>query len=175
VSDYEMADSLLVDRDDQHRAMGNLTRHRILGLLLDRAMTVTQLAEALGVLKGSASFHVRTLERAGLVREVRTRKVRGVTERYYGRVARAYELDSPDAPDVDAGGLLLRTVAAQRERVRDSAATDTVSTVRARLDPARAAEFRTRVEALLVDFRAASADGPAYSLTVAYFRTEPEA
>lgn len=173
--DYELADSLLVVREDQHRAMGNLTRHRILGLLLDRAMTVTQLADALGVLKGSVSFHVRTLERAGLVREIRTRKVRGVTERYVGRTARSYELDSPDAPDASAGALVLRTLAAERQRsAGEPVATDTIASARARLDPARAAEFREQVEALLAEFRAASATGPAYRLAVAYFRTEPE-
>ena len=171
--DYELADSLRVDSQDQHRALGNLTRYRILGLLLDRAMTASQLAESLGVLKGSVSFHVRTLERAGLIREVRNRRVRGVTERYFGRTARTYDMDGPEAPDADAGALILRTVAAERQRIRRPAAsTDTVSTARARLDPDRAAEFRTRLEELMAAFRTASADGPAYLLTVAYFATD---
>ncbi|WP_405606762.1 helix-turn-helix domain-containing protein [Streptomyces sp. NBC_00076] len=41
--------------------------------------TITQIAERVGLAKGSSSYHVRLLERAGLVKVVRTRKVRGVT------------------------------------------------------------------------------------------------
>jgi len=171
--DYELADELRVDSQEQHRALGNLTRHRILGLLLDRAMTASQLAEALGVLKGSVSFHVRVLERAGLIREVRTRKVRGVLERYYGRTARRFELEAPDAPGT-AGPMMLRTVAAELERVGSGAApTDITVTTRARLDPERAAEFQDRLTALLEDFRAASGTGPGYTLGVTYFRSGP--
>ncbi|MET9134995.1 helix-turn-helix domain-containing protein [Streptomyces antibioticus] len=44
--------------------------------------TITQSAEKVGLAKGSYSYHVRLLERAGLVKVVRTRKVRGVTERH---------------------------------------------------------------------------------------------
>lgn len=171
--DYELADELRVDSQEQHRALGNLARHRILGLLLDRAMTGAQLAEALGVLKGSVSFHLRTLERAGLVREVRTRKVRGVVERYYGRTARRFELDAPDAPS-SAAPMMMRTVAAELERVGvPGTPTDMTVTTRARLTPERAAEFRERLGALVEEFRAASGEGPAYTLGLAYFRTGP--
>src|SRR5215212_392623 len=146
--DYELADTLVVDSAEQPRALGNLTRHRILGLLLDRAMTVAQLAEALGVLKGSVSFHLRTLERAGLVRVVRTRPVRGVTERYYGRTARRFDLDRPGS-DVNGTPMLLRTVADEAERVGDAAPTNLTTLTRARLDPERAAHFRDRLTALI--------------------------
>ncbi|MFL6129736.1 MAG: ArsR family transcriptional regulator [Mycobacteriales bacterium] len=174
--DYELEDTLVVDSAEQHRALGNLTRHRILGLLLDRAMTGAQLAEALDVLKGSVSFHLRALERAGLVRVVRTRPVRGVTERYYGRTARRYELDRPGS-DVDAGPMLLRTVADEAERVGPAGSpTDMITTTRARLDPAGAADFRDRLGALVEEFRAAPGPAtPAYTLAVAFFRSEPEA
>ncbi len=35
--DYEIAEMLRVSSAEQHRALGNVTRGRILGLLLDRA------------------------------------------------------------------------------------------------------------------------------------------
>ena len=168
--DYELAEQLVVDSAEQHRALGNLTRHRILGLLLDRAMTGAQLAEALGVLKGSVSFHLRTLERAGLVRVVRTRPVRGVTERY-----RRFELDRPGS-EVNAGPMLLRTVAGEAERAGSTPApTDLTTLTRARLDPERAAHFQARLTALIDDFTAEPAsDEAAYTLAVAFFRAEPE-
>jgi len=175
--DYELDDWMDASSPEQHRAFGNLTRHRILGLLLDRAMTGAQLAEALGVLKGSASFHLRVLERAGLVRVVRTRKVRGVEERYYGRTARRYELDPPGGPDREVG-LVLRTVADEMERAAAAGLADRdldlATTTRARLDPERAGEFRRRLAALAEEFRSQPASNqPAYTLAVAFFRAEP--
>lgn len=173
--DYELAETLVVDSAEQHRALGNLTRHRILGLLLDRAMTGAQLADALGVLKGSVSFHLRTLESAGLVRVVRTRPVRGVTERYYGRTARRYDLDRPGGDDGSGTPMLLRTVADEAERVGDAAPTNLTTLTRARLDPERAAHFQHRLTALIEEFRTEPAsDEAAYTLAVAYFRSEPE-
>ena len=173
--DYELADALEVGSADQHRAFGNVTRHRILGLLLDRAMTGAQLAEALDVLKGSVSFHLRVLERTGLVRVVRTRQVRGVTERYWGRTARRFELDDPAAPSPAAGSMMLRTVAAELERIGpDTAPTDIVTVTRARLDGQRAAEFADRLSALQEEFRGQPApDQPAFTLALAFFRSEP--
>ena len=171
--DYELADELLVDSQEQHRALGNLTRYRILSLLLDRAMTASQLAEALGVLKGSVGFHVRVLEGAGLIREVRTRKVRGVVERYYGRTARRFELDRPDSPGT-AAPMMMRTIVAELERIGTPLGpTDFTVSTRARLDPERAAEFRDRLAGLVEEFRDASGTGPAHTLAVAFFRSEP--
>lgn len=64
--------------------------------------TITQIAGRVGLAKGSSSYHARQLERAGLVKVVRTRKARGVTERYYAMAARAIVLPDPGAgqPDV---------------------------------------------------------------------------
>ncbi|GGY83743.1 hypothetical protein GCM10010363_75270 [Streptomyces omiyaensis] len=64
--------------------------------------TVTQLAERVGLAKRSSGYHVRRLERAGLVKVVRTRKTRGVTERHYAMAARSIVLPDPGegGPDV---------------------------------------------------------------------------
>ena len=51
--------------------------------------------------KGTVGHHLKVLETAGLVRVVRTRQVRALTEKYYGRVARLFELKGVDD---DAGG-----------------------------------------------------------------------
>lgn len=69
--------TLHVTTDEQVRAVSNLTRHRIMAVLRFEPATITQIAERVGLAKGSSSYHVRLLERAGLVKVVRTRKVRG--------------------------------------------------------------------------------------------------
>ena len=66
-----------VSTEEQLRAVSNLTRHRIMAVLRFEPATITQIAAQVGLAKGSSSYHVRLLERAGLVKVVRTRKVRG--------------------------------------------------------------------------------------------------
>jgi DNA-binding transcriptional ArsR family regulator len=69
---------------------GHALRTAILGLLHERAATVTELAGAVGRPKGTVAYHVGVLEGAGLVRVVRTRRVRAIQERYFGRTARMF-------------------------------------------------------------------------------------
>lgn len=167
--DYELADRLEVSTDQQLKAFGNLTRHRILGELLDKAATASQLAHALGVHKASASFHLRVLAAAGLVREVRTRQVRGVVERYYGRTARTYDI----LTGADGRSLPLRTALAELATAAPWKH-EIVSTVRVRLPEDRQEELRRRLGALLAELDAAAADSnvgdPQVNLTVAMFR-----
>src|SRR5512132_3329234 len=63
-------------------------RTTILGLLHERAATVTELAVALERPKSTVAHHVKVLSEAGLVQVVRTRRVRAIEERFYGRTAR---------------------------------------------------------------------------------------
>jgi DNA-binding transcriptional ArsR family regulator len=85
-------DLLHVETDQQLHAIGNLTRHRILRVLRDGPATVTQIAARLDIAKGSSNYHVKVLAKAGFVRVVDTRKVRGVTELYYGVVDKVIAL-----------------------------------------------------------------------------------
>ena len=67
----------------------------ILDLVLERAASVTELAAALGKPKSTVAHHVEVLRRAGLLRVVRTRRVRAVTEAFYGRTGRTISVTSP--------------------------------------------------------------------------------
>jgi DNA-binding transcriptional ArsR family regulator len=98
----DLPETFHVTTDEQLRAVSNLTRHRIMAVLRFEPATITQIADRVGLAKGSSSYHVRLLERAGLVKVVRTRKVRGVVERYYAMAARSIELPDPGegGPDV---------------------------------------------------------------------------
>jgi DNA-binding transcriptional ArsR family regulator len=59
-------------------------------VLLERAATVGELAAAVGRPKSSVAYHVGILVDAGMLRVVRTRKVRAIEERFYGRTARIF-------------------------------------------------------------------------------------
>jgi DNA-binding transcriptional ArsR family regulator len=75
---------------EQFSALGDPVRQTILDLLAERAGTTRELAGALGSPVSTVAHHLRVLQGAGLIRVVRTRQVRAMTERYYGRAARSF-------------------------------------------------------------------------------------
>lgn len=88
--DYELADRMALTRPDQVKAIGHPLRTTILQLLHERAATVTELAAAVERPKSTVAHHVDVLTRNGLLQVVRTRKVRAIEERFYGRTARMF-------------------------------------------------------------------------------------
>ena len=94
--DYDADDILVVSETEQLRALADNVRLRIVALLRERAATTTELAESVGLAKGTVAHHLKVLEAAGLVKVVRTRRVRALTESFYGRVARLYVIKSTD-------------------------------------------------------------------------------
>jgi DNA-binding transcriptional ArsR family regulator len=88
--DYELADRLALTQPSQVKALGHPLRNTILGLLHERAATVTELAAAVGRPKSTVAHHVNVLTQAGLVHVVRTRRVRAIDERFHGRTARMF-------------------------------------------------------------------------------------
>ena len=65
------------------KAMSHPLRVRILALLDERAASPVELAGWLGVTLGKTAYHVRTLERIGLIELVRETRVRGAVEHHY--------------------------------------------------------------------------------------------
>lgn len=90
IPDYDLDDLVVVTDPDQLRALADPLRSTILDLLLERAATVTELAQAVGRPKGTVAYHVNLLVDARLLRVVRTRRVRAIEERFYGRTARTF-------------------------------------------------------------------------------------
>ena len=88
IPDYDLDDLVVVTAPEQLRALADPLRGTLLELLLERAATVTELAQAVDRPKSTVAYHVSLLVDAGLLRVVRTRRVRAIDERYYGRVAR---------------------------------------------------------------------------------------
>lgn len=97
--DYELADRVALTTSAQVRAISNPLRNTVLGLLHERAATVTELATAVARPKSTVAHHVKVLAEAGLVRVVRTRRVRAVEERFYGRTARLFYVSTEPGPE----------------------------------------------------------------------------
>lgn len=92
--DYELADEIALDTPARLKALGDPLRHLILDLVLERSMSVTELAERVRRPKGTVAHHVDLLHEVGLLQVTRTRKVRAMEERFYGRTART--INFPD-------------------------------------------------------------------------------
>jgi DNA-binding transcriptional ArsR family regulator len=99
--DYELEATLQLDEPDQYRALFEETRLDIVDLLLERAATIKELADTLTKPKGTIGYHVAVLEQAGLIRVVRTKMVRAIEAKYYGRTARTYLVGDKTAAGFD--------------------------------------------------------------------------
>jgi DNA-binding transcriptional ArsR family regulator len=88
--DYDLADRIALTTPSQVKALSHPLRTTILHLLHERAATVTELAMALERPKSTVAHHVKVLSEAGLLQVVRTRRVRAIEERFYGRTARLF-------------------------------------------------------------------------------------
>jgi len=73
---------------DQLRAIADELRQRIFNALIDQPMTVTQVGQRLDVAPAKIHYHMRELERVGLVHLHETREKGGILEKYYRPVAR---------------------------------------------------------------------------------------
>jgi DNA-binding transcriptional ArsR family regulator len=73
---------------EQVRALADKMRVRIYNLLVQEPMTVTQVGKTLDTAPAKVHYHVRELERVGLVRQVFTREKSGILEKYYRAIAK---------------------------------------------------------------------------------------
>jgi DNA-binding transcriptional ArsR family regulator len=173
--DYELDDVLTLEEPARIRAAADATRMRICALLNQRAASTTELAAALGIPKGTAGHHLKVLERAGLIRVVRTRQVRALTEKYYGRVARLFQLQTVESEQDLRGGaiaaMLLRH-AADEALATGSDEAGEAAVRRVRLTEKDVLRFKRRVLRLFGDFESADdPEGEMHLLSLALFRT----
>src|SRR5579872_2222066 len=152
--DYELADRLALTRPSQVRAIGHPLRTTILGLLHERAATVSELAVALERPKSTVAHHVNVLAEAGLLAVVRTRRVRAIEERFYGRTARMFYVGVEESPE---GGRMPRDFndfeVAARESIPAFIHGKLWGFIRhARISEQRASEFWERMTALVAEF-----------------------
>jgi DNA-binding transcriptional ArsR family regulator len=154
IPDYELDQLLVVTAPDQLRALADPLRGTLLELLLERAATVTEMARAVGRPKSTIAYHVRLLTECGLLRVVRTRRVRAIEERYYGRVARTYYIGALTRPEDKEVVLAVNGVAqAAAESAAAHAADDLRCTlVHARISIEDVREFWAEVQELARQF-----------------------
>ncbi|MEO6126174.1 MAG: winged helix-turn-helix domain-containing protein [Ilumatobacteraceae bacterium] len=90
--DYKLEELRVVTSRKELTAMFHPLRSVMLDLVLERAATVKELAVAVKRPPSTVAYHVGVLRDAGLLQVVRTRKVRSIDERFYGRAARIFSV-----------------------------------------------------------------------------------
>ena len=167
--DYDLASELEVDTPAQLKALGDPLRSTIVDLVLERAMSVTELAERLDRPRGSVAYHVDVLVEAGLIQVVHTRRVRAIDERFYGRTALTYILPhrSGEIP-------FIRDVLAEIDvsRFDDETKLGTSTYRHARIPHERVEEYGRRLQELALEFAEEPRSGDTeFGLYVALFPT----
>jgi DNA-binding transcriptional ArsR family regulator len=154
IPDYELAERIVVTAPAQLRALADPLRATILDLLLERAATVAELAAAVGRPKSTVAHHVNVLVEARMLRVVRTRRVRAIDERYYGRTARLFYVGVVNRPGEDPTTVHANALSvAAAESVPAHEADELRAMLRhVRIPSQRAAEFWERVDALMREF-----------------------
>jgi DNA-binding transcriptional ArsR family regulator len=172
--DYELDDNLQLATPEQYRALFEETRLAIVNLLLERAATIKELADALDKPKGTIGHHISVLESNGLIRIVRTKMVRAIEAKYYGRVARTYVIGDQTVVGVDlAPDHFFQSAAREYARVVDPSV-GTLSTLRlARIPDERADEWVERLAELAAEFTAETRGGDTtFGLLLAMYPTD---
>jgi DNA-binding transcriptional ArsR family regulator len=154
--DYELADEIVVTAPKQLRAMADPLRGTILDLLLERAASVAELAAAVHRPKSTVAHHVNVLVDAGMLRVVRTRRVRAVDERFYGRTARIFYVGVVDRPGEDPTTVHANALSVAAAESGPAHEIDDLRTIHrhARIPPEQVEAFWARVKALSSEFAA---------------------
>ncbi|WP_030484260.1 helix-turn-helix domain-containing protein [Nocardioides aequoreus] len=172
--DYELDERLALTTAEQVRALGNPLRTTLLRLLHERAATVTELAAAVERPKSTVAHHVKVLADAGLLRVVRTRRVRAIEERFYGRTARMFYVaaERGDGEDLPTDFNDFEVAAAESAAAfREGRLWGFIR--HARLPEERAGEFWDRIAALVREFDELPRDGDTvYGFAVGIYPTD---
>jgi DNA-binding transcriptional ArsR family regulator len=162
---------------EQLRALSEPTRWGILGALIDGPASVQELSRAMGIPKGTIGHHVKVLAASGLIGVVETKRVRGVEEKRYARLAGKFVL-SDQAEDPSFGGedelalftMPIRQALGEATPAAPEEMTTTTTVVRARMSPERARRFVQLVGTLAAEFAEGGPEGgPTYGFAAAVY------
>lgn len=173
------AETLAIDTIEKLKAIADPLRQQLLQEFAKRPATTKQVAEVLGYPPTRLYHHVAKLENSGLIRLVKTRPVRGATEKYYEAAAPTFRVDHAALQGVGANeagpSMYLNVIDSVWTNIRndiaevlaesDAAAdwSDEIVFLQAELDidADTATELKARMLDVLHEVDAAAADRPA--------------
>lgn len=170
---------LTISTEQQFKAISDMVRSRILGVIQYQPLTAKQVAQRLQASPGAIGHHLHVLEEAGLVKVVARRITRGIVTSYYTRSARLFDYDLPssvrgsvvnlDVAEKAHAELLDSTVSYEDDPLRCDAFPHV------RLSFERIVHYQTRFNALLDELIAETPDpdGEVYGVFFGIFKSPP--
>lgn len=172
MSGYQPPDRRLEMTPEQAALFSDPTRDQIMVLLNERPASIKELAIALDKPKGTVGHHVKALEEAGLIAVVHTRKVRAITEKFYGRLARTYVFPSL-GPTEEAREVPFVTEMLSELRPGKEGEVGFFTLRHARLSPEEVEEYALRLNDLAEEFAGAPRSGDTvYGLIIGAYPTD---
>jgi DNA-binding transcriptional ArsR family regulator len=162
----------------QQRAVADPLRSRILGVLQNVPATAKQLAGRLNSTPGAVGYHLKLLERLGLVQIVARRQMRGIVANYYARTGRILNFNAPmKANDLDRANILTTA----RDELAEMMAEDrpwgddevhVMAYPHVQLSAKKAAALGRRLDRLIADLIATPNEPgePLYGVAIGLFR-----
>lgn len=170
---------LTISTEQQFKAISDMVRSRILGVIQYQPLTAKQIAQRLRATPGAIGHHLHVLEEAGLVRVVARRITRGIVASYYTRSARIFDYDLP--PEVRGSALRMDIAEKAHSELLDSTVSYEDDPLRCdafphvRLSPERIREYERRFTALVDELIEEKPDpaGEVYGVFFGIFKSPP--
>ena len=94
--DNSTNDIYVVDKPQDIRLIFSEKHNMILRLLMEQDLSISDIAKILSLNPGSVHYHLKELEKHGLVKQVREEVKRGIIKKYYRSAAKRIVIDSPN-------------------------------------------------------------------------------
>ncbi len=178
----EPVEIYVVSSIDELRALLDRKRVVILRMLAEEPLTVKQLADRMGLVPASVHYHVKVLERSGLVALVGIKEKSGILEKYYRSIALEFQVDpslgsAPEAPGLALDALIrdMRSSISHLQQAGDTDPLINVQLVNVSLSREAAARFAGRLHELAEEFKAAEEPSAheAFALALAVYPSAP--
>lgn len=101
VPNDKIQDMMVVENLQDIRLIFSKKHNMILKLVMEKEMSISDIARALNINPGSVHYHLKELEKRGFVKQVREEIKGGVVKKYYRSAAKRILLDSPDFNKMD--------------------------------------------------------------------------
>jgi DNA-binding transcriptional ArsR family regulator len=94
--DPDIRDIMILDRPEDIKLIYSEKYNQVLKLITKKEMSISEMARSLNINPGSVHYHLKELERHGLVKLVREEVKGGIVKKFYRTTAKRILLDIPD-------------------------------------------------------------------------------
>jgi DNA-binding transcriptional ArsR family regulator len=167
-----MLETQVLTTDKQRKAFLHPIRSKVLQMLAQRPLTISNVAKELDVHPANLTHHFRKLQDAGLIKIHEERDIGKVVERYYLATARNIEIDQEvDGANAKVLSFLRNDLTSTIGKIKPDDSESVIGLIkRSKINEAIFKEFAEKLTALIEEFSARSIDGQkTYALNVSLY------